>query len=287
MKEAQMHDGSRIEIEIRGEGPALLLPVNPRPVEGPQADEMRKWGADPALGRSLIDGLCDRYRVVAFDYEGRVLSEPKPDTLTPANVARDFLAVADAAGAEKFAYYGYSWLALSGMQLALRTNRLAALVMGGFPPIDGPYREMLSVTNATYEMSRSAPPERPATEEPAAQGTAADEYDWDNVNVAMSVSQTRQFVTFYRELQAFDDRAAQRAIACPRLCFAGTADVIEYGERWGGVRVNIAGPLLSGRRELEAFGWDVRTLEGLDHAKAMQAANVLPVIRPWLDSKLA
>jgi len=82
----------------------VLLPVNPQPVQGPQAEELRRWGTDPALGRALIDGLSDAFRVVAFDYEGQVLQVPKPDTLTPANLAGDLLAVADAAGAERFAY---------------------------------------------------------------------------------------------------------------------------------------------------------------------------------------
>lgn len=58
-----LHDGTTIEIEVRGSGPDLLLPVRPDPIEGPQADEMRKWGVDPALGRSLIDGLADIARV--------------------------------------------------------------------------------------------------------------------------------------------------------------------------------------------------------------------------------
>src|SRR5215211_9300437 len=148
MPEARLHDGSAIEVQVNGQGPALLLPVNPRPVQGPQADELRRWGNDPALGRSLIDGLADVFRVVAFDYEGHVLQVPKPATLTPDNLARDFLAVADAAGAERFAWYGYSWLAVGGLQLAIRTDRLTALVMGGWPPIDGPYAEMLRVTIA-------------------------------------------------------------------------------------------------------------------------------------------
>src|SRR5256885_14653402 len=73
MSEARLHDGSTIEIEIAGEGPTLLLPVNPRPVEGPQAEQMLKYGVDPALGQSLIEGLRDAFRVVVFDYEGHVL----------------------------------------------------------------------------------------------------------------------------------------------------------------------------------------------------------------------
>src|SRR5262245_31215655 len=202
MFKAELHDGAAIDVEVQGEGPAVLLPVNPHPVEGPQADEMRRWGADPALGRSLIDGLKETFRLVAFDYEGHVLAHPKPDTLTPANVAGDLLAIADSVRADRFAYYGYSWLALSGLQLAIRTDRLSALVMGGFPPVDGPYAEMLQVTTATYDMSvspRSAPKTSPST----------DDLDWSSVEVSMTEAQTRQFVTLYQALQGFDDREAQ------------------------------------------------------------------------------
>src|SRR5215475_10611137 len=92
MPEARLHDGSSIEVQVHGQGPALLLPVNPRPVEGPRAEELRRWGNDPALGRSLIDGLEDAFKVVAFDYERHVLATPKPDSLVPDNLASDFLA---------------------------------------------------------------------------------------------------------------------------------------------------------------------------------------------------
>src|SRR6266567_6435020 len=156
MLEARLHDGSTIEIEVDGEGPTLLLPVNPQPVEGPQAEQMRQYGTDPALGQSLIKGLRDAFRVVVFDYEGQCLHTPKPDTLTPDNAASDLLSVADAVGADRFAYYGYSWLAMIGLQLAIRTDRLWALIMGGFPPLNGPYEEMFRVTTATYEMASGA-----------------------------------------------------------------------------------------------------------------------------------
>jgi pimeloyl-ACP methyl ester carboxylesterase len=297
MPEARLHDGSTIEVQVHGEGPALLLPVNPRPVvEGPRAEELRRWGNDPALGRSLIDGLADAYRVVAFDYEGHVLQVPKPDTLTPDNLANDFLAVADSAGAARFAWYGYSWLALAGLQLALRSDRVAALVMGGFPPIDGPYAEFLRVTTATHDMASAPSSARqgaagdPATAAPASEPAPAsspEELDWSTVEVTLSEAQTRQFVTLYQALQGFDDRAAQARLACPRLCFAGSADDIDYAERWGGVRVRVAAPLLERHAELERYGWDVRVLDGLDHTQAMQAAAVLPILRPWLTAALA
>ena len=281
MAEARLHDGSTISVEVHGRGPAVLLPVNPRPVEGAQAEELRRWGTDPALGRALIDGLSDAFQVVAADYEGHVLQVPKPDTLTPDNVAADLLAVADAAGVDRLACYGYSWLALAGLQLAIRSPRVAALVMGAYPPLDGPYQEMLAVTTATHELAvanAASPPPPPA--EPA--GEPAGEVDWSTVEVTLSEAQTRQFVTLYRALQGFDDRAVQPRLACPRLCFVGSADEITYDERWGGVRVSMAEPVIGRRAELEALGWQVRVLEGLDHMQAMQAAQVLPILRPFL-----
>jgi pimeloyl-ACP methyl ester carboxylesterase len=288
MPEARLHDQSSIDVEVHGQGPTVLLAVNPRPVEGPQAEELRRWGADPALGRRLIDGLAGAFRVVAFDYEGHVLQVPKPDTLTPANLAGDLLAVADAAGADRFAYYGYSWLAIAGMQLAIRTDRVTALAVGGFPPLDGPYGPMLQVTAATHEMAvpnQASPPataSRPSGESPESPG----EPDWSQVEMTLTEAQTRQFVTLYQALQDFDDRAAQARLGCPRLCFVGSADEIAYDERWGGVQVSIAGPVVDRRAELEALGWQVEVLEGLDHLQAMQAAQVLPILRPWLLSAL-
>ncbi|WP_326559924.1 alpha/beta fold hydrolase [Micromonospora sp. NBC_01796] len=291
MPEVTLPDGSTIEVEVHGTGPTVLLPVDPRPTEGAAADEMRRWGMDPALGRTLVDGLADAFRVVAFDYEGHLRAFPKPDTLTPDTIVEDLLTVADSVGAQRFAYYGYSWLALSGLQLAIRTDRLSALVMGGFPPIDGPYAEMLAVTTATHAMSPPAPT-TPVADPPQAP-TGADawtdpaDFDWSSVQVTLPEPQTRQFMTLYLALRGFDDRAAQDRITCPRLCFVGSADTIPYDERWGGVTVDIAGPVEKGRGELAALGWQVRVLDGLDHTRAMQPGNVLPVLRPWLVESLS
>ncbi|WDV30465.1 hypothetical protein OIM90_00710 [Streptomyces sp. AD16] len=159
MPTATLHDGTRVAYEIHGSGPAVLLPVDPMPKEGAPAEELRRWGMDPALGRILADGLGDAFQVIAFDYEGHRMRHPAA-ALTPGHLAADLLAVADAAGAGRFAYYGYSWLALAGLQLALRTDRLAALAMGGFPPLGGPYAQMLRVTAAAHAMAQR--PKSPA-----------------------------------------------------------------------------------------------------------------------------
>ncbi|WP_345761631.1 alpha/beta fold hydrolase [Diaminobutyricibacter sp. McL0608] len=300
----RLSDGSTIEAVIEGAGPAVLLPVDPIPVTGDRAAELRKWGVDPALGRRLVDGLSDRFRVVAFDYEGHLAEHPKPDSLTPGNVAFDLLTVADAAGTDRFAYYGYSWLALAGLQLALRTDRLSALVMGGYPPLDGPYEEMLAVTEAGHDQAIAAAERREAAAaadapepEPAptpAPGTGSPDspdfdpadFDWTSVEITLTEEQTRQYLTLYRELQGFDDRSIQDRLTIPRLCFAGSADTIDYDGSWGGVTVDLAGPLVRERDTLQRLGWQVHVLEGLDHTSAMQPDAVLPIIRPWLSENL-
>src|SRR4029434_11277504 len=151
----------------------VLVPVNPRPVEGPQAEEMRKWGVDPALGRSLIDGLSDAFRVVAFDYEGHVLQVPKPDTLPPATMAGDLLAVVDGAGA--------------------------------YTPLDGPYAQRLQVTVATHEIAIATAASAPGTATPSQPPREpSEEPDWSTAEMSLTEPQTRQFVTLYKALSGFE-----------------------------------------------------------------------------------
>jgi hypothetical protein len=42
MPEATLHDGSAVAVEVHGRGPTVLLAVNPQPVGGVQADELRR-----------------------------------------------------------------------------------------------------------------------------------------------------------------------------------------------------------------------------------------------------
>src|SRR5262249_5994526 len=101
----------------------------------------------------------------------------------------------------------------------------------------------------------------------------------------LSKDQAQQFLTLYQALQGFDDHAAQAKITCPRLCFVGSADAIQYGENWDNAYVDLAKPVINGRAELEALGWDVRVLDGLNHIQAMQAAQVVPILRSWWATK--
>ncbi|GAA3889113.1 hypothetical protein GCM10022381_33640 [Leifsonia kafniensis] len=276
--EAVLHDGSKIVLRIEGEGRNLLLPVRSTLHDPATAETMRQWGADPELGPRLIAGLSTSFRVIAADYEAHRMEHPAAETLTPQNLAADLLAIADAVGADRFAYYGYSWLALAGLQLALRTDRLWALAMGGFPPIDGPYPAMLAVTRAAHQASSSREAEADAT----VNDVEVTPGDWDSAAIQTDEEQTRQFVTLYEALAEFDDAAVQAELRMPRLCFAGSEDAIEYPPRWGGVTVRIAEPLLRDGAKLESAGWDVEVLSGLDHLGAMHSDVVLPLLRGWL-----
>jgi pimeloyl-ACP methyl ester carboxylesterase len=265
-----------MEVAVLGDGPAVLLPVSTTVIDGEAAEQMRAWGADPNLGHTLATSLAEAgLRVFAADYEGHLAQHPKPGTLCASTVATDLLAIADAAGADRFAYYGYSWLALAGLQLAIRTDRLTALAMGGFPPLDGPYGPMLTVTHAAHRMALANRDKQPAAAE-------VQPGDWDAVEVTQTPDQTQQYVTLYESLQGFDERAALDRLSVPRLAFAGANDNITYGPNWDNAYVAMADALGRHRDELIKRGWTVEIIPETDHMSAMQATNVLPILTPWL-----
>ena len=281
MAMARLHDNSPLEVAVLGDGPAVLLPVSTTVSDGEAAEQMRAWGADPNLGHTLATSLADAgHRVIAADYEGHLAEHPKPRTLSAATVATDLLAIADAAGVGRFAYYGYSWLALAGFQLAIRSDRLTALAMGGFPPLDGPYGSMLTVTRAAHRMALANRDKQPAAAE-------LQPGDWDAVEVTQTPDQTQQYVTLYESVQNFDERAALDRLSIPRLVFAGANDNIRYGAKWDSAYVAIADAVRRRRDELTRQGWTVELIPDTDHIGAMQASNVLPILTPWLRTNAA
>lgn len=277
MVTARLHDGASLDVAVLGDGPAILLPVRTTPIDADVAEQMRAWGADPNLGRTLATSLAEAgFQVIAADYEGHLAAHPKPRTLNASRVASDLLSIADAAGADRFAYYGYSWLALAGIQLAARTDRLTALAMGGFPPLGGPYGAMLAVTITAHRMASANRGRTAAVDvQPA---------DWDAAEVTQTPDQTQQYVTLYESVQGCDERATLDRLDIPRLAFAGANDNITYGPKWDDAYVAIADALIVHRDELAERGWTVELIPDADHMVAMQAHNVLPLLTPWLTS---
>jgi len=252
------HDGTKIYFEVHGNGPKTLF-LNSCPVRPnlPPGTELPAEVAKPfnANRQVWLDAFTDDYRVILTEYPG----EPKMYTLTPATVARDYLAIADAAGAETFAYSGYSWGCVTGLQLALRTDRLETLVCGGFPAMDGPYDAMLEITRAGSQRAISIfgfPP-------------------------TFAPESARQFLTFYEGLRSFDDRAIQGSLSMPRLNWIGSEDIPDLD---GKPLTNMSQTMIDNREALEEAGWDVKIVPGHGHMSAIAPNVAIPVVREWLDA---
>ena len=262
-EQALAHDGSPIYFEVHGNGEKFLflgpgtavaraLPALPGREVMPEVFE--------ALARAkqaYIDALGSKYRLIFIEYPG---IEPKLYTLTPAAVARDYLAIADAAGAPEFAYAGFSWGCVTGLQLALRTDRLTALVCGGFPVMDGIYEDMLKTTRTMSEGPASL------------YGIESD-----------SPENGRQFLTYYEGLQSFDDRSVQGALGIPRLNWIGDQDLPTLN---GKPLTHMGKVIIRNRAELEAAGWDVRIIRGKNHLDGAAPDVQVPVIDEWLSEVL-
>ncbi|MEK5254739.1 alpha/beta hydrolase [Paenibacillus sp. FSL F4-0125] len=281
-KNIRLSNQSTIEVGLTGvsDRPTIMLPIAKKSVYNQEAENLKLWGVDPELGEHFVEGLADTFQVLYFDYEGYLFQHPV-DNLTAEHILKDLLLIADEMNVKNFSYYGYSWLALIGLQLAVRTNRLESLVMGGFPPYNGPYQEMMIVTHKTHTQALNNQNE--AAEKSSFESENPDEIDWDNIKVSMDTRVTAQFVALYESLTAFDDRSIHHLLSLPKLAFAGENDTIVYGENFGNVTVDIAGILKKNTRKLCDLGWDVEILTGtqMDHTKAMQPAVVLPLIKPW------
>jgi pimeloyl-ACP methyl ester carboxylesterase len=193
-------------------------------------------------------GLTDRYRMIVLDYPPRDdNSQAFADSFTPDRVCRDILAVADAEHADRFAWFGFSWGAVVGLQLAVRTNRLIALALGGWPPLGGQYRETLGAAQKDAEATG-----------------------------------IKYFVSFYQRLQDWPERDAVSKLTCPRLIFVGGNDHFQsYG-----YDIRHAPLIIEHRQELERLGWTVRIIDGISHDLGGRPDIVIPLLREFLDPLL-
>ena len=212
---------------VRGSGPALIAFDRPP--------------------RGYYDQLTDRYRVVVIDNSTFENSRANIDASQTADrVCADILAVADAAGVDRFAWFGFSFGGVVGLQLASRTSRLSALVCGGWPPLGGQYAETLAYAEGE-----------------AAQGRA--------------ITST---VTFYRSIRGWPEREAVSKFTCPRMAFAGNKDEFVAGCCQ---RIRI-GPLIAEHRgELERMGWTVRLIDGFGHELGGRPDVIMPILKRFLD----
>lgn len=244
-----------IYYELHGSGVPLFLGF---PIMASYGDIF--GDANAAVLTGFLDRLTDRYRVLVVDYPsiGKSRSIP-PAELTADRVCADLLGVASAAGFDRFAWWGYSWGAQVGLQLASRTDRLTALALGGWSPLGAPYADILRGALVNVE----SPPSSAMV-------------------VLREPAQYAQWVTYNRSVQDWLEAAAVARIDCPRLAYAGA----EADTEAGGVQLNYATALRERRDELERMGWRVELIEGQGHAVGLQPEIVVPIVRPFLDAAL-
>ena len=181
------------------------------------------------------------------------------DQLTAARVCSDLLAGADAAGFDRFVYWGYSWGGMAGLQLATRSDRLSALVVGGWVPLGGFQAQALE--GALLQVDH--PPESAKV-------------------VLRSNAQYAQWVTYYRSVADWPERDAVAGITCPRVVFMGADAVTDAG----GIPMPMAATLRSLAPELEASGWRVIEIPDRDFTVVFDPDAVVPRVRAELDELL-
>ena len=246
-------DGTDIWFETHGDPrrPAIFL--------GPHfyASFGRTDGDDT---QSWIDGLKEEFFLITADYPrgfGRT-GHPLGMDFTPDVAAEEYARIADAAGVGRFGWVGYSYGGAMGVQVACRSGRVSALAVGGFPPLQAPFREMVEITT---RMAASPPP------------------GWD-VDPKLLWSS----VGFYTPLQNWRERDEVSKLTIPRMAFMGTAD---EGVPAQGVDTPLAVILREAQHELDAMGWRIAWLEGGDHMTTIQASMSLPVVRDFLRTSLS
>jgi pimeloyl-ACP methyl ester carboxylesterase len=245
---------SHIHYEVHGTGVPLFLGF---PLMASQAEIFGEQGA--AVLRGYLDRLTDRYRVLVADYPsiGKSGSIPTAD-LTADRVSADLLRVADSAGFDRFAFWGFSWGGAAALQLASRTDRLTAIVCGGWPPLGGQYAEILQAS-------------REAAANPPASAMA----------VLREPAQYAQWVTFYESVLEWHEAEAIARISCPRMAYVGSEGDPTAGH---GAPILIASTIRDRRGELEAMGWSVKEIPGRDHSVCLDPATVVPIAREFLDA---
>jgi pimeloyl-ACP methyl ester carboxylesterase len=212
----------------------------------------------------VLDGylnrLTDRYRVLRVDYPSIGGSRDiAPENLTADRVCADLLAVASAAGFDRFAYWGYSWGAAVGLQLAARTHRLTALVMGGWPPLGAPYAGILQATRL-----------KQANPEPS------------SLKVLRSKDQYRQWEAYYSSMLDWPEAESVARITCPKMVFfGGDGDLVEAD-----IPIRIASLIRENRTALEQLGWVLHEFPGQGHGVCMTPEIVVPPVRSFLDRVL-
>ena len=250
-----LDDNTGVYYEVHGSGQPLLVTL---PLMASQV-EIFGQAAKPILD-GYLSRLRERYCVLIVDYPSIGRSRDiAPQDLTVERVCADLLGVATAAGFNRFAYWGYSWSGAVGLQLATRSDRLSALVIGGWPPLGGPYEGILQATLA-----------KQSNPEPS------------SMTILRNKAQYTQWEHYYLSMLDWPEAASVAAIACPKMVYFGAeGDLVEAG-----TPIRIASIIRESRATLERQGWLVHEFENQGHGVCVLPDLVVPPVRGFLDAVL-
>lgn len=200
------------------------------------------------IKEGYIRHLGDRYKLLMSDYPHLEITTENQNAanMTVENVCKDYLAVADAAGMERFAAAGYSWGGNSVLQLATRSHRVAALVVGGWPVVAGPYQMLLKTVQKLHQES----PDR---------------------------AEIGRYVNYYESLQDWPERAEIAKLTCPRLNYIDVADTED---------TDFIGRFRRNKKTLQELGWEIAEVNSGDgHFGGVMPDIACPLIRTFLNKR--
>jgi pimeloyl-ACP methyl ester carboxylesterase len=246
-------DGTRIAYDVAGSGPALIL------LHG-GGQTRRVWHEGGYVAR-----LTPEFTVITVDMRGSGESD-KPDVASGYEIEklrRDVLAVADAAGADRFILWGFSYGANIGRYLAVSSDRVRSMVYVGIPfgrPVDPVFergiREFSAKWTPVVEAAKTGTPNLDAL-------SAADRAMWNRGGVAVQLAWLTALTTY--------PPIEPSAMRVPTLWLVGTqntgamASVTNYRDRLAGTPVRLS------------------LLEGLDHPQEFDRIDtVLPLVLPFI-----
>ena len=187
----------------------------------------------------------------------------------PDTIAADLLAIADSAGVDRFAYYGYPGSRCPACNSPSARTGSPPLRWAATCSLGGPYGPMLDVTRSAH---RQALANRDNLPEPVELQPG----DWESPRSPCPRADpaVRPAVRGPTGLRRTGGAGQAHR---PRLAFAGENDVVAYGPKWNNARVEIAEPPTHAA-ELTERGWTVVLIPDTDHMSAMDATTVLPVL---------
>lgn len=251
---ATMPDGAKIYFETHG------ARTNPAIFMGPHF-YMSRSPADPSFVDEWVRGLRDDFFLITADYPRGIGRTPGSlgRNYSPDIAAEECARIGDAAGVERFGWLGYSFGGAMGVQIACRTDRVTALAVGGFPPLNAPFKELVAILERATSVAQVLP--------------AADP------EVLLTA------LGFYLPLLDWAETRAITQLAMPRLAFMGDEDMAQGLPNSAGVP--LAQILQGTATDLAALGWQVEWLAGHDHGSASRASVALPVVRRFFLNALA